>query len=67
MVLVMVSCSVTLASHFVFSLGRLEDESAEQQFRCITMAVALMGLFATWESTNRVSDLNIASSTLVPS
>lgn len=65
MVLVMASCPVTLAPNF--SLGRLEDESAEQQFRCVTMAAALIGFLATWESASRLSDLNTASSTLVPS
>lgn len=58
-------CHVTLAPNFSFSLRRLEDESAEQQFRRITMAAALMGLLAAWESASRASDLNTASSTLV--
>lgn len=57
-------CHVALAPNFSFSLGRLEGESAEEQFRRIPMA-ALMGLLATWESASRVFDLNTASSTLV--
>lgn len=38
--------------NFSFCLRRLENESAEQQFRHVAMAVALMGLLATWENTS---------------
>lgn len=60
-------CCVTLAPNFSFSLRRLDDRSAEQQFGLVTMAAALIGLLATWESAGRVSDLNTASSTSMPS
>lgn len=49
-------CCVSLA--FSFSPGRLQDRSAEQQFRHIPVAAALMGLLATWGSASRASDLS---------
>lgn len=57
-------CRVTLVPNSNFYLQRLEDESAEQQFRHIAMAVALM---AMWENISRVSNLSTTSSTWTPS